>query len=415
MSEELVEQEQPVIMNVSIFSNLPQKLNYLAQAIKNQKDAESKNIYIECFEETRKNDKTKEDELIKIIRLSTDLFLWTELHPYDKLEGDILPYNVAVNLFDFYNIVDNCKDDMISFRIDEENRNLVVSCHYNDTENHEFDELEVDIKINEMGFPKRELPPIELETFHHSIELSHVAIYNIINELNTEHKTDGVHVVVKDRKLFFQSDYNGLQTNIIIKEYAEQIFLKDFNFYMPFYAFNLIAGSGHVSDPYKIKFDIYDEHVVIYTDEYNFAYQIEDVIEPFTIDDSKSKDLLVVEPDNMVACIQLLNRINKPAKVSYATIEKINEQIGEVSVEYEGRYLATARVDMLMLSDDKVVMDSDILESIFTKTKVDGVRIKYDDNGDVYIKYENQLIEKQIKYNKIRFEEYRTNLVKKES
>jgi len=411
MAEELVEQDNPVVMDVSVYSNMPQKVNFLAQGIKDQADAESKNIYIECFSEERLNKETKEPEMQKIIRLSTDLFIWTELHPYDKLEGEMLPKNVAVNLYDFYNILDNCKDDMISFRLDEENSELVIGCHYNDTENHEYDELEISMKVNEVGFPKRELPPIDLEAFHNSIELSRIAIFTIINELNVEHKTDGVNVIVSDRKLFFQSDYNGLKTNLLVKEYKDQIFLKDFKFFLPFYVFNLVAGSGHMSDVFNIKFDIYDNHIVVETDEYKFVYVRENECDIVSMDDSKAKDLLVAEPDNMLASIQLLNRINKPAKISHATIEKISGMVGEVSIGYEGRYSALTRVDMVMLSDEKVVIDSDILESIFSKTNVDAVRMKYDDEGNVYINYENALVHKQIIYIKDVFEEYRRRII----
>lgn len=422
MLDNLVETKTPIVLNISTHvSKIAQKLNFLAQGIKNQKDADTKSIYIECFEEERETNKNSNSddisktEMVKVIRLSTDVMIWTEIAEKDAIMGELLPRNVSVNLYDFYNIINNCTDDMISLRLDEEKSELVVGCFYNDMDGHEYDELEVYIKTHSIGFSKRELLPIDLDTFHNSFHLSHVAIYKIIEELNTEQRTDGVNIIVSRGKLLFQSNYNGLKINLKVKEYDDMIFLKDFKVFIPFYVFNLIAGSNNLADVFRIKFDVYDKYLVVYTDDYTFVYKIEDVFDEFLIDTEKLEDLLVVEPENMVSCIQLLNRINKPAKISNAVISKASDTVGDISVEYEGRYTASAAVDMAMLSDTEVTIDSDILESIFTKTKVDGVRVKWGDGGNIiYIKYENQLIENEICYDHYEFNKYRKDLLKGE-
>ena len=72
---------------------IAQKINFLAQGIRNEKESDNANIYIECYT-TEKDDKPH-----KVVRFSTDLYLWTEIHPVDPVEGDILLHNVAINLF----------------------------------------------------------------------------------------------------------------------------------------------------------------------------------------------------------------------------------------------------------------------------------------------------------------------------
>jgi hypothetical protein len=413
MTEEIIKIDKPIVMNVSIYSSISQKLGFLAQGIKNEKDAESHLVYIECYSEIR-TIKEKE-QAVKVIRFSTNLNVWTEIYPYDKINGEILPKNVAVNLYDLYNIVDNCKDDLIAFWIDEsnpENPELVIDSFYNDKE--EYDELEVRLKIHEIGFPLRKLIPADIveETKKpiFTLALSNISLYSIIHQLNTENKVDGVNIIVKNRKLCFQSNYNGFLTNLILKDYKDQIFFRDFQVFIPFNIFNLMSATGQITD---IEFDIYDDCVIVETDEYSFLYKTEKEVEPFEIVDAGYKEYVVVDPENILYPVQILNRINKPALISVAEIEKVDDKTGDVVIKYDGRYSASVRIKMAMLSDDKVLIDSDLLESIFTGTNVDAIKIKYFENKNLIIRFENLLMEKEMFYDHGTFMKYRESLIKK--
>jgi len=413
MSEEIVTTIKPPVMNISIYSNITQKLGFLAQGIKDEKDAESHLVYIECYTE---NQTIKEEEqTVKVIRLSTKLGIWTDVYPYDKINGEILPKNVAVNLYDLYNIVDNCKDDLIAFWIDESNPagpELVIDSFYNDKE--EYDELEVRLKIHELGFSLRQLIPVDIvektKKPISTIALSNISLYSIIHQLNTENKVDGVNIIVKNRKMFFQSNYNGFLTNLLLKDYKDQIFFRDFQVFIPFNVFNLMSATGQVSD---VKLDIYDSCVIVETDEYSFLYKTEKEVEPFEIIDAGYKEYVVVDPENILYPVQILNRINKPALISVAEIEKVDDKTGDVVIKYDGRYSASARIKMAMLSNDKIFIDSDLLEAIFTRTNVDAIKIKYFENKNLIIKFENLLIEKEMFYDHRTFMNYRESLVKK--
>jgi len=411
MTEDIVE-EQPIIMDVSSFSNIGQKVNFLAQGIKSLEDAQSQNIYIECFTEER------EEEKIKVIRFSTNLAIWTEVYPVDKIDGDVLPKSIAVNLYDFYNAIENSKDDIISFWIDEGQQGadvpeLVISTFYNDNKEHE--ELEIRLKIQQLDFPRRKfLPPSRKLEF--SFTLDQISMYNVIHQLNIENKTDGVNVVVSDRRMHFQSDYHGFMTNLAIKQDEKQVYMNDFSVFIPFYVLNLMAATGQVSD---IKFDFYSLEgsniygmLVVETEDYNFAHMIDSKGESFELSEEHGEDYLIADPENIIYPLQMLNRINKPAKISVATIEKTDKENGEISVSYEGRYSAIARIEMAIFPDNMPLhIDSDLLEVILTKTEIDGIRIKYIDSNNIYIKYENALFIKEMAYDHVKFMKYREELL----
>jgi len=408
MNTEVTEIEEPIIMNVSAYSNIAQKLNFLALAIKDQKDAESQDIYIECYTETRKVD-DKEQEL-KIIRFSTDMYLWTEIHPYDKLTGDLLPQNISVNLYDFYNIIDSCKDDIIAFWIDDTSNELVLSSFYNDLR--EYDELEVRVKINKKGFPLRALDNMqEGNTPVASFELNQVSLHYILL-MNMEHNTDGVNIVFENRRMTIQSDYHGVKTILMIREYEKQIFFKNTTVFIPFYVLNLMSGTGEVN---PIKFEVYEDLIKVETTDYNFMYKIEDKKEAFTISADNFEDYMVVDSKNMESVIKLLNKVNKPAPISTVKFEKISKTSAEMSAEYEGRYTVITRIDLAMLSDDIISMDSDIVQIMFNNIGIDAIKMDYnpENHNLIHTKYENQLMEKEILYDHEEFNAFRKKTFEK--
>lgn len=398
---DIIETEAQTVMVVSEFSGIAQRLNFLAQSIRDEEEAKTTNVYIECFE------RMEDDKAVRVIRLSTDLNLWTEINPYDKHNGDLLEYSVAVNLFDFYNIVDNCKDDLIHFTIDvadDGEPELTVSSFYNSEK--DINELEVTMKIDSFAFPMRELTTEfnEVDKIT-SFELSNLTVYNILNELNVEQSTDGVNIIIEDGKIRFQSNYNGYYSEIKLKEHEEQVFDVDCSVYIPFSIFNLMTATGHIGE---LRFDVYKDIISLATSDYDFAYKRENVdIKPFTIDASEYEEHFVAECEEMESIVGLLNRINKPSPISLFKLEKIDMRHMDVQAQCKGRYNASGLVTMAVLSDNTLVCDGDILQNLFTKSNVDAIKVS-SLNGDSFIaQYENALLYKEVKYCHKEFIEFR--------
>ena len=133
------------VMRVSAINNLPSRLTFLAKMLQSEHQANTEPLYIESYRIHDEN----------VIRLSTKNGIYTEINPYDKEEGEILPFSLSVNLYDFFNTVDQCVDELISLWIDEETNELVLNSFYSPTK--ELDELEVRFNIIDKKFPFRTL------------------------------------------------------------------------------------------------------------------------------------------------------------------------------------------------------------------------------------------------------------------
>ena len=401
-----------VIMDVSTYSGIAQKINVLAQAIRNIEDAEKQLIYIECF--TKPSDKEDEKDS-NIIRFSTDTAVWTEIFTFNKYTTPILPKSVAVNLYDFYNVINNCNPDdteMISFRIDENNPNepsLIVSGYYNDLR--EYDEVEVSLKIHKIGFPRRKFKSSNDENKILTFELDQLALYTILR-MNVENDTDGVNIVIKDRKMSFQTNYHGLRTTAQIKSYEDQLFFKDGTTFIPFYFLNLMAGTGQIT---PIQFHIYDDVLIVEAGGYNFVYTIDkEICTSFNTPTEGLEDFCVVDPKNAEAVLLLTNNINAPAKLSVARIKKIEDHVAEIQVCLEDRYKASVLIECIMQSNKELKVDTRIFQWMVSNTQVDGVKIqRYTGTDDVYIKYENELFKKTIHYSHEEFVNYRNEGINK--
>jgi hypothetical protein len=116
------EQNTPKVMYISKISQIQEKLNFLAQSLNSEEQAEKDKIFMEFFPSTREGDS------VNIIRFSTRNGVYSEVNTVDKFKGEILERNIAVNLFDLYNIVSFC-DETICFWIDEETNELVVNSY----------------------------------------------------------------------------------------------------------------------------------------------------------------------------------------------------------------------------------------------------------------------------------------------
>lgn len=403
---ELASVDTPVVMEVTSYSGIAQKMNFLALGIKDSSDAESSSVYIECYSKSIETEDGARD--VKTIRLSTDLQVWTEIHPYDKFNGDILPKSVAVNLYDLYNIVKNCQDEVISFWIDEESSELVINSYYQPSK--DCDELEVRLKLHSIGFPLRNLDISEDEPLKASIALSNLTTYNIIKQLNSENKATGVNIVIKDNKLRFESKYNGFDSILVMKEHEEQIFMRDVTAFVPFYAFNVMVSTGQVSD---IKFDIYENYLVVNTNDYKFKFELTEYVETFDVDDTNTEDYLIIDTELAQITFDLINNLNAPSQISTLKIEKVSGGEADLTCVMEDRYSISVRTDLAMLSDKTIEIDSDIFAETFKIANTDAIKLKIDSNDIIYMKIENGVLTRHIQYNHAMFNSFRKQSLEK--
>lgn len=403
---DIVETQPQITMVVSEFSGIAQRLNFLAQSIIDEDEAKNARIYIECFE--REDTGLDINRPVKVIRFSTDLNLWTEIHPYNKYDGDILDMSVAVNLFDFYNIVDNCKDDLIHFTIDvsdDGEPELTVSSFYNADK--DINELEVTMKIDEIGFPRRNLTTEgSVDKKITSFELSNLTLYNVIAELNVEQQSDGVNIIIEGGKIRFQSEYGTYKSEIKLKEHDEQMFEVDCSIYIPFYVFNLMSATGHIEN---LQFHVYEDVICLETSDYSFSYNRSESKDVFAFDSEGYEEHFVVECDEMESMVSLLNRINKPSPISLFKLEKLDSHHMDVQAQCKGRYNASGIVTMAVLSDSNLICDGDILQDLFTRTNVDAISVKSSGGNKFIAEYENAILYKTVQYDHETFIEFRNS------
>ena len=397
--------ESPTTMSISAFSGIGQKLNYLAQVIKDEKEAETRQLYIECYKEDRKINNAW--QTINIIRLSVDFNIWTEINTYDKIDGAILPKNISVNLYDFFNIVDNCKDDIISFWIDEEEAQLVINSFYN--EHRDQDELEVRLPIGDIGFNTRKLTT-DVDDIGcsplHTLELPPIMLYTIMAELNVEQKTDGIYISNVNGNMYFTSDYNGYKTQLNFKELNTNIGDDEWSYFVPFNLMSLISATGTISN---LKLNFYADDVnalVVDTEDYKFSYPTSVIEYDITIP-NEGEEFLVVESEMAQQMAALINRLNKPAPYNIYTIKKVDEMTAEVECVYKDRFAISVYTDMAMLCDKELQIDSRIFERIVTKNMVDAVKFELVDDVNTLIKITTPVYEKKLYYKHEQFSQYR--------
>ena len=396
----LITTNEPTVMTVSAYSGIAQKLNFLAQGIKDLKDAECSNVYIECYDKTDDADDNNEQS-IKTIRFSTDLYVSTEINPYDKFNGDLLDESIAVNLYDLYNITTNCQDEVLSFWVDGDE--LVINSYYQPEK--DIDELEVRLKITDRGFKDRSDSIVEDKTPVSTITLSSLSMVSIIKQLNCENKADGVNFVIKDNKLRFESKYNGFDSILTIKDIDNQVFFKDISAFIPFYAFNLMSATGQISD---VKFNVYDDTLVVNTEEYDFIFPLDNMVESFDINDDNAIDYFVIDAKLFEVTLDLINRLNTPADISEMEIEYVSQGEADLTCVKEGRYTISVRTDLAMLCKESIKIDSDIFAELFKLSNVDAIKVKLDtDTKKLYIKFENGILTRQVVYDHDTFMEYR--------
>ena len=104
----------------------------------------------------------------------------------------------------------------------------------------------------------------------------------------------------------------------------------------------------------------------------------------------------------------LVNRVNKPAPISVASISKLEDQMAEIKTGLDGRYKISVLLECIMQAETPITIDTDIFQWMVTNTQVDGIKIqRYAHTNNIYISYENELFIKKIQYIHDIFTDYR--------
>lgn len=382
------------VMRVSAINNLPSRLTFLAKMLQSEHQANTEPLYIESYRIHDEN----------VIRLSTKNGIYTEINPYDKEEGEILPFSVSVNLYDFFNTVDQCVDELISLWIDEETNELVLNSFYSPTK--ELDELEVRFNIIDKKFPFRTFDIDPNAKLLSSIPIQQMELVTILTQLNYENSADGVNIIVENKKLKFQSVYGGLKTELILKQYELDIFENDCSIFIPFNVFNLMISTGQYTD---IIFNIYDNNTVIVdTNDYKFVYVDTINQEVFALDASKYSDYFVIDAKVLESNMKLVSKLTQQIKNPTIHFEKVDNVLADIITVSPSKLSIAVRTDLAMLSDKEMNIDSQIFCEMIRNTGIDGIRVRVDDYDGVYIAFDNRMIRKQMSYDHSDFCKFRT-------
>lgn len=389
----------PTIMEVSAFSNLNMKLRYLTGIIRTKEESENVQVSIECFKEFDEANREK-----SIIRISIDGEGWFDIYPLKKYGGDILDKSISVNLYDFFNVLDNCRDEMLSFRIDEASNSLIINSFYN--EQLDVDELEVHLPIkNTWDGCKQRIKPIGDPT--HCIKLSNLTMFTAMKELNIENKVKMLDFIFDDGKLSFQSVFNGVYSKITMKEMEGFDFGDIKNFSIPFNLFYLMSSTGQVSD---LSLDIYDDYVWVNADCYSFRYKLN--LYPEKIDfNIASEPVFIMNTEDGFTLIDKINKMNATENPTIVEYEKIEDGVADLVSKVEGRLTVYVRAVLATLKEDKIVFDGNLFYDIFSKSGVDAISVNKVNEDTLFIKYENAYMHKVVVYYHNQFIDYRKSLI----
>ena len=399
MSDEIIITNTPPVMEVTAFSNIHQRLRYLATPLRDEEEAKNTLLYIECF--TRQDTTGKE---ASIIRFRTDMEMWCEINPVKKYGGTLLPKNVAVTLFDLYNMVECCKDELISFWIDDETNELVVTSFYNDTI--DTDELEVRFPIRKSGFVASDLDTTTEPLI--TINLSSTVTWTTMKELSFEQKADSVHFRFTNGKLALYSDFNGIVTRLEHKELKDVDFVGAHDFVIPFTVFHLMTSTGQVTGT-DIK--LYNDYIIVDADGYSFRYVL---TKESDIDTSvfnlPHEAVFIINSDDGMASIEKINQINAHSKCVVVKYEKVHDGMADFTSEFDGRMKTFVRIGLATLSENPIEFDGRAFKSMFTETGVDAIAVDAIDDNRLFIGYENAYLFKAVVYDHVKFVEYRRSV-----
>lgn len=382
--------KKPSIMFISKLSGVQERLNFLAQGLVDEKSAETDKVYIECFKAGSKSP-------TNTVLFSSDLGISSDVTTVDSLNGAILEKSIAVNMFDLFNIVSVC-DEIISLYIDSESNELVIGSYYN--KDNDFDELEVRLPILAEGFVRKHHIPKDSEKILAAVTLDNIIMYSMIKELDIQNRSEGIVFDFKNGSFSLESSIPGLDVRYFIKSQEAIKYPNDFSRFIPMSLFKLIVGSGEMQG---VTFNFYADYVYVDTSDYDFCYMY--TKEPIIIQESSenAEDGFVIDVEQFQFHLKLLNQLHASSPDGGVVFERVQDGEADISAEYPGRYNATSRARLAMLTEKPIRFNGALFFDLFDKSGLDAIAIKILPNGTIYNSIENYLIRKEMFY---RHEEY---------
>ncbi len=374
-------------MYVSKINLIADRLNFLGQSIATEDEANDAKIYIKC------NKADKRLEIPNKIRFYIDAGIYAEVTTVDKYNGYVLDKEICVNLYDLYNIVNNC-DDVISFEIDEDTNTLVISSFYNETT--EYDELEM-----KLPYEEREFPINRSNIFGQKLTeiiLDAKSCYSILKELSIGNN-EGFNIICRD-KSFFMESYNPespfLKTRMSLKD-KQTIDSVDFKTYVPFSLFKLIAGSGELDG---LNIEIFEEGISVNTDSYKFAHRTTRHLDTISETSNEYERALIVDIDAFYHNLRILNAVNLPNDNDTISIVKVDDTTADLTIKHTTRYEGSTRMKMAIFTDKPVSFSGNLFYQIFERLGIDAISLHTSttEENKLHSSIENFMIKKEFFY-----------------
>lgn len=396
---------EKTVMTISSFSNIHLKLKYLTGIMRTKDESDTRAVDIECYKRPMLIDNSK---IESVIRFSIDSEVWFEINTMKRIGGDILPKCIAVNLYDIFNMVDNCRDEMISMWIDDESNELVLNSYYN--EELDRDELEVRLPVIHC-WEAQILNVAERPEPRQLILLSPITTYSALKELNIENKTNHIQFLFIDGKLSLASEYNGILAKIEPKEFANDDYGLTKSFSVPFGLFYLMSSTGQI-DPLRL--EIHDGYVYLETSDYGFKYYVDpddSLVDVSEFNADGAEKIFVIDSEEGFAAIEKVTNLNCATEFTEITYEKISNGVADLCATIDSRMKIYVTAILATISDIKVSFDGAVFRDLFSKNGVDAIAVNRLPDGRLYVSYGTAAVHKTIVYDHDTFMEFRKSHV----
>lgn len=390
----IIEDDSINVMELSSFSNMHMLLKYLVSVVRTESESESIQLTINPYID--KNNHRK-------VQFIVNNMIWCEIFILDKFAGVILDKTVSVNLYDFYHIIDNCRDEMISLRID--NDQLVVGSFYN--ENMDADELEVYLPISKIDDSLSLI--IDTDELVTSIDITPITAFQILKELNIENKTTNILIQFNSGKISFVSEYNGIISKIVPKDLIDIDFGDAQSFSMPFTFFYLMVSTGEING---VKFLVYNKYVTLKTELYSFNIPITHVHDNIVENVGEFDKIFVMDTDQGFSAIEKITSINQTKYINEITYEKVMDGVADFVAKIDNRMTIYVRALLATISDQQIKFDGNIFRDLFTNNGVDAIGINRLADGRLYISYESATHYRTVIYDHEKFMKFRVESLK---
>jgi hypothetical protein len=354
-------------------------INYLETTVKDQDKSDQEKLYIEPV--IIDGDRS--------VLFRTDSGISATSPTYNKKSGDLLDKCVAVNLYEFYNIV-KCSDDIINLTIRGEH--LVASSYYSEYD--EFDQLEVDLKILESYEPNPS-NTVDLVISKAEFKLTVINKHYINNHLNLSDNIEELNVSRVGGKLYLTTLKDGVSISLLVKDITVEEDLPDFSFNIHSYFIRLIFTSGtHDTTTFKICNDGLKFDMDNYTGNMPITFDGDAISIPDELnDDSK---FMVIEGDSWVSFSTLITRLTMGKDHSNLSIIYADDHHCDYSVNY-GDFNIAMRNQAAMLRDGTITFDSRLFHALTKDFDIDAFTLYFED-GIVKMKVEDGAVIKYVEY-----------------